>query len=374
MTSALLSFLFQGGIMKKTVLYGQHVKLGAKMIDFNGFLMPVYYSSIIKEHGSVRNSCGIFDVSHMGEILVTGPEAGRFLQHLCTNNISRLHENDVMYTCICYEGGGTADDLLVYMLSPEKYLCVVNASNTEKDLDWFVKNNSFDAVTEDISDSYSQIAVQGPGAEALISDVFKGSVLPRFFKFTDADGYILSRTGYTGEDGFEIYMKNDRANALWEDLLEKGARYNVSPAGLGARDTLRFEACLPLYGHELSADISPLEAGLDLFVKLDKQDDFIGQKALKEISADKKRTLIGLKMTGRGIARPGHSVRCGGDEAGYVTSGSYCPTFDQNFAMALVKTQYAQVNEYDVMIRDNSVGALRVGMPFYKKKYRKTEV
>lgn len=353
--------------MKKTVLYEEHVKLNAKMVDFSGFLLPVSYSSIIREHEAVRSKAGIFDVSHMGQIFVSGKESIQFLQYLCSNDISAIKPGKVIYTLFCNEKGGTVDDLIIYRISGDEFMCVVNAANIEKDHEWMKKHNHFDVLIKNLSDDYSQLALQGPGSESILKKLPLTSPLPAFFSFINISDMIISRTGYTGEDGFEIYMKNDKAPEIWSSLLNAGA----VPSGLGARDTLRFEASLPLYGHELTEEISPVEAGLSNFIKPDKSPAFIGQEPLKEMHQNPKRILIGLQMLERGIAREGYEVISGGSNAGFVTSGSYCPSLGQNMAMALIDAKYKDSADFEVIIRNSSVKAKKALMPFYKKRYKR---
>lgn len=353
--------------MKKTALYDEHVKQNAKIVEFSGFMLPVSYSSIIKEHEAVRNKAGIFDVSHMGQLFVSGENSLSYLQHLCTNDISAIGTGKVIYTLFCNEKGGTVDDLIVYRISDSEYMCVVNAANTEKDYEWMKINNHHGVLVKNLSAEYSQIALQGPDAERIIQKLPGIASLPAFFSFITVSDMIISRTGYTGEDGFELYMKNEKAPGVWNSLIDAGAE----PAGLGARDTLRFEASLTLYGHELTEEISPVEAGLSYFIKPDKITGFIGQHSVKDILQNRQRFLIGLQMLERGIAREGYEVLAHGQKAGYVTSGSYCPTLGNNLAMALIDADYKDTDNFEVIIRNNSVKAKKVKMPFYKKRYKR---
>ena len=361
--------------MKKTSLYESHCALSGKMIDFGGWSMPVQYSGILDEHMHVRSQAGLFDVSHMGEISVNGNGAARYLQQLVTNDLSGAVPGRAVYSPMCYPDGGIVDDLLIYKLSEESYLAVVNAANTDKDFAWFQEHLTDDVVIENVSDQYAQLAIQGPNAQQILQrlvDVPLESV--KFYRFrTDAQicgvSVLLSRTGYTGEDGVELYFASDKAPLLWEELLKTGNDLGLVPAGLGARDTLRFEVALPLYGHELSDTISPLEAGLDRFVKFGKT-DFIGRDALlyqKETGVP--RRLVGFEMTGRGIARNGYPVCSGEAEIGIVTTGNYSPSLGKSLGLALVKSEFSDTH-FDILIRGKAVEASVIPYPFYTKNYK----
>ncbi len=364
--------------MKKTPLYDTHMELGAKMVDFGGWAMPVQYSGIINEHKAVRKSAGIFDVSHMGEIFISGPDAGRYSDFLVTNDLLEMGPGKVIYSPMCYQNGGTVDDVLVYCLSSDNYLFVVNASNIEKDYEWIVTNSDFFNVKiENISDCYAQLAVQGPLAQEILSEMTDVDLKEiGFFEHNvsmNISGIraMVSRTGYTGEDGFEIYMDSESGSALFKEILKTGGD-RILPCGLGARDTLRFESCLPLYGHELNNETSPLKAGLNYFIKLDGN-DFIGKNALV---AEKQQGILkkitGFEMIERGIARNGYEVfNINGDKIGYVTSGSICPTISKNMGLALIDVEYSKIGkEISIGIRNKKVKALTVKKPFYNKKYR----
>ncbi len=363
--------------MNKTPLYDNHVKLNAKMIDFGGWMLPVQYESIINEHHAVRNAAGLFDVSHMGEVTVKGPGAREFIQNLITNDISGLEDFQIIYSPMCYPSGGTVDDLIVYRFGNEDFLIVVNAANTDKDFEW-MQNNKPDGVRlENVSDKYAQLALQGPKAQQILQKLIPLDLAGiRFFRFApdvrvDGVSAIVSRSGYTGEDGFEIYAPSGYAPRLWESILEAGREEGLVPAGLGARDTLRFEAALPLYGHELSKDISPLEAGLARFVKLDKE-AFIGKEALIAQSRALPRLSAGFEMIEPGVARNGFEVKAAGKTIGSVTTGSYSPTLEKNLGMALVESGYAaEGTEIEIVIRNKNVKAKVVKKPFYSKKYKK---
>ena len=348
------------------------------MIDFGGWSLPVEYTGIIEEHRQVRNAAGLFDVSHMGEITVKGKDATQLVQKLITNNIAAAKEFQVVYSPMCYLDGGVVDDLLVYKYSNENYLLVVNASNTEKDFEWIRQNLEGQVAVENVSDAYAQLAIQGPKAETVLQKL-AGTALNeiKFFYFKPdvmlgEVKAILSRTGYTGEDGFEIYIPAENAAGIWEQLLAAGKEEGIVPVGLGARDTLRFEAALPLYGHELSMEITPLEAGLGNFVKLNKE-NFNGMESLSlQHSSGLKRTLVGFEMLGRGIPRNNYEVSANGRTVGKVTSGSYSPSLDKNIGMALVEAGCsAEGTEVDILIREKPIKARIIKLPFYTKKYRK---
>ena len=300
--------------MKKTPFYEKHVEHHGTLIDFGGWELPVEYTGIIPEHEAVRNTAGLFDVSHMGEVTVEGKDAEAYIQKMITNDIAPMAETQIFYSPMCYPDGGVVDDLLVYKYNKEKYFIVINAANTEKDVAWFLSHVAEDVVVEDVSAKYAQLALQGPKAEKILQKVTKQNLDEiKFFHFKDSvklgdvDAFV-SRNGYTGEDGFEILVDPKDAVALWDMMMEAGKDEGLIPCGLGARDTLRFEACLPLYGHEITETISPLEAGLGYFVKLDKN-DFIGRDALRDQKANGlTRKLCGLEMVERGIPRAGYPV------------------------------------------------------------------
>ncbi len=363
--------------MKRTPLYNHHCKLEAKIIDFGGWELPLQYSGIIAEHQAVRRCAGLFDVSHMGEITVKGKYATGFIQKVITNDISRMIDLQARYSPMCFPDGGTADDILVYRFSSDHYLLVVNAGNTESDFDWLNENNDVGAELQNVSDQYAQLALQGPKAEEILQKLTKISLSEiQFFHFhpsvrIEGVTLLLSRTGYTGEDGFELYMPSDDAPLIWDLIMEAGEDIGLVPAGLGARDTLRFEAALPLYGHELSREITPLEAGLGLFVKTDKE-YFIGKDILKlQKEQGVKRKLVGFEMIDRGVPRSHYEVCCSGRSVGFVTSGSYSPSLDKNTGLALVETDYAlEGTELEIIIRNRPFRAIVVKKPFYKKSYK----
>jgi len=358
---------------KKTPLYDLHVASGAKMIGFGGWLMPVQYTGILEEHAAVRTKAGLFDVSHMGDIKITGQQAEEMINFLITNDVTKTAVNQILYSPMCYPTGGVVDDLLVYRLALDEYILVVNAANSDKDFAWISEQaKNYHVQVKNISDKVAQLAIQGPRAEQILQKLTltKLSGIRYYWLQRDVSingiSCLLSRTGYTGEDGFEIYCNAGDAVGLWKALLEIGKPDGLVSVGLGARDTLRFEAGLPLYGHELSETISPLEAGLDKFIKLDKK-SFIGQEALREaVNNGITRKLVGIEMVGKGIARAGYVCQQFGRPVGLVTSGSYAPTLDKNFALALLEGDLAMAGiRLDVEIRDKPVEAIVVKKPFY---------
>ena len=360
---------------KKTCLYDKHVALGALMQPFAGFEMPIQYSNIKEEHLAVRNHCGVFDVSHMGEVFITGKDAQKYVNHIFTNDVTPDEPNKVYYGMMLYPDGGTVDDLLVYKMSETKFFLVINAANIDKDVDWMKQNaTGFDIVIDHCSDRYGQLAIQGPEAEAVVEEVLglpcKDLVFYTFKEMNVAgEEIILSRTGYTGEDGFEIYGSGEDMNKLWDEILKIGKEDGVMPCGLGCRDTLRFEAALPLYGNEMDDVITPLEAGLGYFVKLKQEADFIGKAPLAKMKeAGVPRKLIGLELTGKGIARHGAKVFKGDKEIGFVTTGYMSPTLGKTIANVIVDADQAEIgNEVQVEIRNKKVPAVLISKKFLKK-------
>lgn len=359
--------------LKRTPLYPVY-KDRAKLVPFGGWELPVQFSSILEEHDAVRNRAGLFDVSHMGEIVVKGKGATEFLQRLLTNDVSRVQVNQAQYTLMCYPDGGTVDDLLLYKRGDDDYLLVVNAANVDKDVAWLNKHQPSDVTVENITEATAQLALQGPKAEKILQPLTGQDLSEiRFFRFRDAVDVsgvkaLISRSGYTGEDGFELYVKAGDAAYLWNQLLEAGSDEGLIPCGLGARDSLRFEACLPLYGQELSASISPLEARLGFAVKLDKG-DFIGRDALvKQKEEGLNRQLVGLEMIGRGIPRTNYPVYVEDEAIGEVTSGTKSPTLNKSLGLAYVKSEYsARGQAVEIGIRGKRVAARIVDTPFYKR-------
>ncbi len=355
---------------KRTCLYDKHVALGALMSPFGGFDMPIQYSNIIDEHQAVRNHCGVFDVSHMGEVLVSGPEAERYVNHIFTNNVVGIATGKILYGMMCYEDGGTVDDLLVYKMADNRFFLVINAANIDKDWAWMQQQAvGFNVTLDHQSDRYGQLAVQGPEAERVMEQTLgiPCSELV-FYTFKTIDDIIVSRTGYTGEDGFEIYATPDVINQYWDKLMEAG----VKPCGLGCRDTLRFEVGLPLYGDELSADISPIMAGLGIFVKLEKT-DFIGREALTRQKAEGVvRKLVGIELHDKAIPRHGYAVVKDGQPVGTVTTGYHTISTDKSVCLALVDTPYAALGtELDIQIRKKVFPGTVVKKRFYDKHYKK---
>lgn len=365
--------------LRRTPLYSRYAYYeGVRCIDFGGWELPVQFSGIQREHEAVRERAGLFDVSHMGEFIVEGPEAEPYLQRMTTNDVTLLEPGKVQYTLLCDPDGGVMDDLLIYKLEQGKYMLVVNASNIEKDGKWLRQHLPAEgAAMRDISDETALLAVQGPLAASLLSSLCEGPEPGALRPFTFiAEARIaglpalLSRTGYTGEDGFELYVAAEHAEALWDALMEAGAACGLLPAGLGARDTLRFEACLPLYGQELGPNITPLEAGLNRFVKLE-QGDFIGRAALiKQRDAGIPRRLVGLEMIDRGIPRTHYPVFANGAEEpiGEVTTGTQSPSLKKNLGMALLATAYTEPGTIlEVDIRGKRLKAKVVPLPFYRR-------
>lgn len=363
--------------LKKTCLHDRHVELGAKMSPFAGFDMPIQYSGIIDEHKAVREHVGMFDVSHMGEVFVSGKDAERFVNHIFTNDVRGMADGKVLYGMMLYPDGGTVDDLLVYKeYAPEHYLLVINAANIDKDFAWMQENAAgYDVVLENASEAWGQIAVQGPEAEKAVVEVlgFAEAAGLGFYEFKDecVDGrrVILSRTGYTGEDGFEVYASPELTVKFWDRLLAAG----VKPCALGCRDTLRFEAGLPLYGDELSAEISPVMAGLGMFCKLDKE-EFIGKEALLAQKAEGvKSRIIGIELSDNAVPRAGYPVETAeGVQVGVVTTGYHSISLDKSICFALVDSAYAALGtELMIRIRKRTFPGAVVKKRFYQTKYKK---
>lgn len=358
---------------RSTSLNRLHRELGARMVDFHGWEMPLQYEGILAEHKQVRESCGLFDVSHMGEFLFQGQDAADSLQRLVANNVKRLEDGQCLYSPMCYENGTVVDDLLVYRYGQKRFMVVVNASNIQKDFDWMQSNLVGDTAMTDLSDEIALIALQGPKSSGVITRLIDSSLEElRPFRFLEIQHegapLLVSRTGYTGEDGFEIYLKKDRAEQLFKKFLEEEG---VKPVGLGARDTLRFEAKLPLYGNELSDEITPLDAGLKKFCDLDGE-FFIGQDALRKImEVGPEWKLCGVEMVDKGIPRTGYEVYGGRLDQfpiGCVTSGSFCPTLEKNCALVMVQSQEAKLgSELWIDIRNSRRCARIIKTPFYKR-------
>lgn len=358
---------------KKTVLYDSHVKLGAKIVPFAGYLMPVQYTDILEEHMAVREKAGLFDVSHMGEIMLEGPDAAANLNRLLTNDYTKMNPGRVRYSPMCYENGGVVDDLLVYKMGEEKYLIVVNASNKDKDFAWMQEHIEGDAAIRDISDDVVQIALQGPASDRIMEKLTDLTKLPeKYYTFTqnnDVGGIscLVSQTGYTGEFGYELYCRREEGVRLWDLLLEAGREEGLIPCGLGARDTLRLEAAMPLYGHEMDENITPLETGLDFAVKMNKE-SFIGKAGMLERGEPAVRR-VGLKVTGRGIVRESMDVLKDGRVIGHTTSGTYLPYLKGAYAMALIEAGMAVEGcEVAVSVRGREIPCVITALPFYKRK------
>lgn len=365
--------------LKRTALFDSYEKYGAKMINFAGWSMPVQFEGIIPEHEAVREKAGLFDVSHMGEVDIMGKDALQFVQNLITNDVSVLEENQILYTPMCYPNGGIVDDIIVYRFNSEHFFLVINAANIEKDIDWMLSNKgSFDVDIKNISSSIIQLAIQGPKAQKILQKLTNTDLREIKFFFCKRNVLVsekecmVSRTGYTGEDGFEIYTGTENAEYLWDKILETGREEGIKPVGLGARDTLRFEVNLPLYGNELSESITPLEAGIGFFVKLDKK-SFIGKDALlKQKKEGLKRKIIGLKMKERGIPRHGYEVFAEDKKIGEVTTGYRSPSLKKNIGLALVDFKYSGLGtEIFVKVRGKLLKAEVVDKKFYKKNYKK---
>ena len=358
---------------KKTPLYNWHESHGGKIVPFGGFLLPVQFETgVIAEHCAVREKAGLFDVSHMGEFAISGSRALAALQRLFTNDFTNMSTGRVRYTLMCNDQGGIIDDLVVYKMDEGRYFLVVNAANREKDAAWIRSRlgNSTDAVFEDLSDSYAQIALQGPASPSILGSVSE-TIPVKYYTFIEkgkAAGIdcIVSRTGYTGETGFELYCGSKDAEALWEKLLEAGKDDGLIPCGLGARDTLRLEAAMPLYGHEMDETITPFEAALSFAVKMEKT-DFIGKEALTG-KENPGRLRTGLRVTGRGIIREHCQVFYQGKNIGMTTSGTFCPHLKQALAMALLNVEYAGPGvRLEADVRGKMIEAETCALPFYKR-------
>ena len=360
---------------KRACLYDRHVALGAKVVPFGGFEMPIQYTDITSEHQAVRGACGVFDVSHMGEVLVTGREAERFVQYIFTNDISGAPVGKIFYGMMLHPNGGTIDDLLVYKMGDEKFFLVINAANIDKDYAWISKQaEAFDVTTENQSDYYGQLAVQGPEAENVTEEVLGlacQELASYTFKLIEVEGetLIVSRTGYTGEDGFEIYGSHAYIQGAWDKLIESG---RAKPCGLGCRDTLRFEVGLPLYGDELTDDISPIMAGLGMFVKLDKP-EFIGKEAVARQKAEGvEKKIIGIELEGRAIPRHGYEVVVDDQVVGEVTTGYSSISTGKSVCMALVDAAHAKLGTpVQVRIHRKLHNGVVTKKRFYDKSYKK---
>lgn len=359
---------------KRTCLYDKHIGLNAKMVPFGGFEMPIQYTDIVDEHNAVRHACGVFDVSHMGEVLVTGVDAEKFVQYIFTNDVKDAPIGKIYYGMMLHENGGTIDDLLVYKIGPQEFFLVINAANIDKDYAWIEEQaKAFDVKTVNQSDIYGQLAVQGPDSERIMSECLGlncTDLVFYTFKTVEAEGesLIVSRTGYTGEDGFEIYGSPGYIRNAWDKLILHG----VKPCGLGCRDTLRFEVGLPLYGDELTDEISPIEAGLGIFVKLDKE-AFIGKEAVARQKADGvSRKIVGIELAGRAIPRHGYDVVAGDRVVGSVTTGYNSISTGKSVCMALVEAEVAKTGTpVQIRIHKKLQDGVVCKKRFYEKNYKK---
>lgn len=357
---------------RKTPLYDCHVERGGKMVPFAGWLLPVQYTGVIEEHLAVREKAGLFDVSHMGEFLLTGPDALHNLNTIFTNEFTSMTDGKVRYTLLCNENGGIVDDMIVCRMAQDRYMIVPNAANREKDLAFIRAHLSGSVTLEDISDQVAQIALQGPKSEEILCKLSDKNGIPtQYYTFAEdvpvaGVSCLLSQTGYTGERGYELYCDPAHATKLWQALLEAGEEFGLIPCGLGARDTLRLEAGMPLYGHEMSDEISPLEANLAFAVKMAKE-DFVGKKGLLS-RGEPTRTRVGIQIIGRGIAREENPVFVGDRQIGYTTSGTHCPYLKGAYAMALVDAGHCAVGtQVQVEVRGRRIEGEIVPMPFYKR-------
>jgi aminomethyltransferase len=359
----------EGVAVRKTALYEQHVALGARIVDFAGWAMPMSYSGIVGEHRRVRSTVGLFDVSHMGEFIVSGPGALSALERLTVNRVSSIADGRIQYTAMCYDNGGFVDDLLIYAM-PEGYMLVVNAANRDKDLEWVRGNLTGDARVEDISDATALVALQGPSSEPVMAKLTPADLSTlRYYNWVPADvagrKTILSRTGYTGEDGFEVYCDPSDATTIWGALLEAGAGVDIEPVGLGARDTLRLEMGYSLYGSEMDETRTPPEAGLMWITKLAKG-DFIGRDAIeRRVEEGVAERILGFELTARGVPRPGHRIMLGDTEVGRVTSGTFSPSLELGIGLGYVRSDVD--DGFSIEIRDRRMEARAVALPFYRK-------
>lgn len=358
--------------MKQTNFVDVHKMLKAKMVEFAGYEMPIQYTSIIQEHKAVRNSVGVFDVSHMGEFFVTGKEAEKLIQYVSTNDVAKLTDGKVQYSSMLYENGGVIDDMLVYKINSESFMLVVNASNIEKDFNWITKNNTFDCIVNNESDEYSLLAIQGPNSKAVVEELFGTKLDLEYYTFMNNVKYngvdfILSRTGYTGEHGYELYFKanKDFCEKLWEEIFKIGNKFEIQPAGLGCRDSLRLEVAYCLYGNEIDQTTNTLEAGLGWITKLSK-DDFIGKDALlKSKEEGLARKLVGLVSEEKCFPRHGYNITINGEVIGNITSGTVSPITEKAIALAYVKKDYsAEGSEVNFNIRGKEFKAQVVKLPF----------
>ncbi len=360
--------------LKRTPLFDTHSTCKAKLVDFGGWYMPVQYSGILEEHNAVRKAVGLFDVSHMGEISIIGPEAEQLVNFVSTNNAGKLKIGQAHYSALLHDHGGFVDDILVHKVAPDSFFLCVNASNQEKDFEHIAARNTFDATVNFVSDQYAQIAVQGPKARATLQKLTETNLASiKYYWFQDGEVFgvpaRIAHTGYTGEDGWEIYIAPCHAASLWAQLLSAGEEFGIKQCGLGARNTLRLEAKMALYGHEITASINPYEADLAWIVKLDKPGDFVGRSALEGVvKRGITRKLVGFEMLGRGIGRDGYEVSLDGLPAGWVTSGGPSPTLNKNIGLCYLPVEKAEPGQLiQVIVRNTPVEAITVPTPFYTR-------
>ncbi|WP_034552576.1 glycine cleavage system aminomethyltransferase GcvT [Carnobacterium funditum] len=363
---------------RRTPLFDYYQKNKIKLMDFGGWVMPIQFTGIIEEHKAVRNEAGLFDVSHMGEILVEGEDAEKYLDFLLTNDVTQMITGQSQYHAMCYPDGGTIDDLIISKLATNGYLVTSNAGNTEKDFDWMKEKVTGDVQLTNKSDSIGLLALQGPAAEEILQKLTEVDLSDiQAFHFNqqvtlaEIENVLISRTGYTGENGFELYLAANKTEKLWELLLAAGKEEGLKPCGLGSRDTLRLEAALSLYGHELSADISPLQANIGFAVKTNKAHDFVGKKDLKrQREVGVKQKIRGFELIGKGIARSGCKIYAkSGEEIGVVTSGTKSPTLNKSIGLALINTKKNDIDALvQIDIRNKLIDAVLVKTPFYKRE------
>ncbi len=360
--------------MKKTKFYSVHEKLNAKIVEFAGYQMPIQYSSIIAEHKSVRNSVGVFDVSHMGEIFISGEKALEFVNYITVNDASILIDGRVQYSAMCYEDGGIVDDLLVYRINQNKFMLVVNASNKDKDFEWMKKNNIFNVDIIDESDEYYLLAVQGPNSKATIQKICDKNLDLEYYHFFFAKvagiDMLVSRTGYTGELGYELYFKGDEITAekIWNELFNAGKEFNIQPVGLGARDSLRLEMGFCLYGNDIDQTTNPIEAGLGWITKL-KKENFIGKDVLVKTKENgPKRKLVGLISSEKSFPRHGYDLSVNGNKVGVITSGTVSPVLEKAIALGYVESEFSKEGtQVNFLIRGKEIPAFVTKLPFIKK-------
>ncbi len=360
--------------MKRTTLYNIHKNLGAKIVEFAGYEMPIQYSSIIAEHKAVRNSIGVFDVSHMGEVFVKGEKAIDFVQYITVNDASKLFPGRVQYSAMCYEDGGIVDDLLVYRIADDEFLLVINASNIDKDFAWMQKNNKFDVELKNLSDNYSLLAVQGPNSLNTLQKLTSTQINLEYYHFTKLNlagvDMIFSRTGYTGELGYELYFTGNEkvAEEVWNKIFEAGKEFDIQPVGLAARDSLRLEMGFCLYGNDIDQTTNPLEAGLGWITKLSKP-GFIGKEVLVKVKeSGLVRKLVALTSDEKTFPRHGYDITVNNDKVGFITSGTVSPMLDKPIAMGYVDIKYAEIgSEVNFLIRGKEIPAKVVKLPFVKR-------